>query len=233
MLILFDIDLTLVRSHGVGMACMERAGRDTFGDLCSPAGIPFGGQLDPIIFDGMLAAAGLAPTPDTRAKLTARYVELMEGELGASPVGVRAQALPGVVELLDALERTPVTLGLLTGNLEPTGRLKLRSAGLDAERFAVRVWGDDGPPDRPHRSHLPPVALERFRVLRGVPAPPERVVIVGDTVRDVEAARTNGCRSLAVATGRDSAEVLAAAGADRVVGTLEEAVGMLDWMVGS
>lgn len=232
MLILFDIDLTLIRSHGVGLACMERAGRELFGERCTPAGIGFGGQLDPIIFDLMLAAAELQPTPDARARLAARYVELMEAELANAVVGERAQALSGVTEVLQALERTDVTLGLLTGNLEPTGRLKLRAAGLDADRFAVRVWGDDGPAETPHRSHLPPVAFERFRVLRGLAAPAERVLIVGDTVRDVEAARANGCRSLAVATGRDSAEVLAAAGADRVVGTLDEALAMVDWMVG-
>jgi len=49
------------------------------------------------------------------------------------------------------------------------------------------------------------------------PVDPRRVVIVGDTPRDVECAHAHGCFAFAVATGRYSAEALAAAGADRVV----------------
>lgn len=48
------------------------------------------------------------------------------------------------------------------------------------------------------------------------------VLVVGDTPRDVEAARYAGAISVAVASGHFSKEELAAAGADHVLGSLEE-----------
>jgi phosphoglycolate phosphatase len=46
------------------------------------------------------------------------------------------------------------------------------------------------------------------------------VIIVGDTPRDVDCGRTNGCTTFAVATGRFGVEELRAAGADHVVADL-------------
>ena len=113
-----------------------------------------------------------------------------------------------MLELLAQLRaEQPATLGLLTGNYAETGALKLRAAGIDPEWFAIGAWGDMAA----ERHALVPVALAQ---LAQAP-PPEHVIIVGDTVRDVECAQKNGCACIAVASGGSSASELVAAGRGR------------------
>jgi len=51
--------------------------------------------------------------------------------------------------------------------------------------------------------------------------------IIGDTPKDIACARAIGARCLAVATGSFDAVQLEAHGADRVVGSLDQATGWL------
>lgn len=230
MLLLFDIDLTLIDSGGVGMRSMVAAGRRLHGPAFSAEGIPFGGQLDPIILTLMLERAGVEPTPAAMLAVREAYHGELESVMRAPGL---ARTLPGVCELLAALEAhaSGPTLGLLTGNFEETGRLKLRGAGLDPDLFEVRVWGDESPHTPPLREHLPPVGMTRWTALRGMPLEPACVTIIGDTEHDVRAARANGCRVLGVATGRTPAATLTAAGADRVVEDLSDTQGVLRWLM--
>lgn len=230
-LILFDIDLTLLESGGAGISAIDAAARETFGDDCNAEGLDFGGQLDPLIMGAMLRRAGIEPTPDHIRAIADRYVEILTERLRPG----EARTLPGVTALLDALEALPErdrpALGLLTGNLEPTGSLKLRSAGLDPERFVVRVWGSDSPHDPPARDHLPPVGMDRYAALHARTLEPERVVVIGDTEHDIRCARVNRCRSLAVATGRLSLDTLLQAGADHAVPDLSATEEILAWLL--
>ena len=134
-----------------------------------------------------------------------------------------ARALPGVHDLLNTLHPCEgVCTGLLTGNFEPTGCIKLTACGIDPSRFALRVWGDECT-RRPHtRDELPEIALRRYAQTRGQPIDPGAVWIIGDTPHDVNCARANGCRSLAVATGKYDVATLAAAGADAVAADLSD-----------
>ncbi len=229
MLILFDIDMTLLESKGVGLRSMVEAGRSLFGDHFNADGISFGGQLDPLILNLMLAQSGVEPTPEAHANLREAYVARLARAISAPGT---ARALPGAIALLDALDAAGhrEALGVLTGNFEESGRLKLRAAGIDPDRFAVHVWGDDSPHDPPAREHLPPVGVERHAVRTGVTLGMDRVTLIGDTAHDVRAARMNGCRVLGVATGRTNADELARAGADRVVDTLSDTQEILRWL---
>src|SRR4029079_15724715 len=88
------------------------------------------------------------------------------------------------------------TLGLVTGNYARAVPLKLRAVGIDPAQFVVGAFGDDAPT----RPELVRLAIDRWRA-RGAHPDPARVVVIGDTPRDVDCARKNGCRSVAVATG--------------------------------
>jgi phosphoglycolate phosphatase-like HAD superfamily hydrolase len=79
----------------------------------------------------------------------------------------------------------------------------------------------------PTRPELVGLAIERWRA-RGARPDPDRVVVIGDTPRDVDCARKNGCRSVAVATGWHTASALEAAGADVVLRDLTELPAALD-----
>jgi phosphoglycolate phosphatase len=229
MLILFDIDMTLVTTHGSGVRCLNDAGKALFGDGFSSTGIEYGGRLDPLIIHDLLVNARVEPSAEHAAALRAGYAQRMQAlhESGDA----KSDALPGTHDLVDALaDIEGITLGLLTGNFEETGTLKVRHAGFAMHPFAVRVWGDCSPHTPPHRSHLPPVGIERFAALHGRAIDPQQVVIIGDTVHDVSCALDNGCRVLAVATGHHPADQLTQAGAHRVVGDLTRTEELVEWL---
>lgn len=219
MLILFDIDATLLVTMRAGVRAMEEAGRVLHGPEFTFAGVEFAGRLDPLILRDLLSRNGVDPTAEAVGRMKAEYVRRLPGWL-SRPGATRA--LPGVHALLDALEaRGGVTLGVLTGNFEASGMMKLRAAGLDPERFAVRVWGDESPRGaEASRRDLPPVGLARYRARTGREA--SGAVIVGDAPHDVDCARAHGLRSLGVATGLHGEEELSAAGASRVVRDLSD-----------
>lgn len=227
MLVLFDIDRTLLETDAAGIACLLDAGRSLFGPSFTVDGVLFGGRLDPLIIRDMLAASGVKPSAEHAIAMRRAYHERMAVAMARAG---SARALAGALALVGAVEAVEgATIGLLTGNFEETGRLKLSAAGFDPDRFAVRVWGDECPCDPPAREHLPPVGVERYAALRG--RPPERVVIIGDTIHDVACGLAHGCAVLAVATGHDTPEQLARAGAHRVVEDLRDTRGIVEWIV--
>lgn len=231
MLILFDIDATLLTTGGAGITAMGHAGRDLFGGHFNERSVEYAGRLDPLIIADLLAAHALEPTSDAMARFRAAYHAHLGVLLSASGV---AEPCPGVIDLLDALAGAEgVTLGLLTGNFPETGALKLRAGGIDPDRFAVSAWGCDSPLDPPAREHLPPVAMERYRVLHEREIAGDRVTIIGDTPHDVSCGKAHGCRVLAVATGMFPVEALDAAGADRAVRTLEDTAEIARWLLSS
>ncbi|USN99729.1 MAG: haloacid dehalogenase-like hydrolase [Phycisphaeraceae bacterium] len=226
MLILFDIDLTLVNTRGAGRDAMVEAGRAVFGKPLNRDGVDFAGRLDPVILRDLIAASGHKATHEAIAAARAAYAELLPGYLEG-----RSAPLPGALELVDRVNREPgVTIGLLTGNFEETGRLKLEASGFDPDRFAVRVWGDDSPHDPPRREDLPPVGIARYETRHG--HLPTETVIVGDTPHDVSCALANACRVLAVATGYTDATTLRAAGAHRVADDLTDTANLAAWLIG-
>jgi phosphoglycolate phosphatase len=225
LLLLFDIDMTLITTGGSGMKALREAGADLFGPAFTTEGIEFAGRLDPLIIGDMLRLNGVEDSAQHRGALRAGYRRHLEARLREPGI---ARALPGVHDLLGLLGGADVTLGLLTGNFEETGTLKLRASGLDPGAFEVRVWGDDAGGLMPRRQDLVPVGVERFERLRQRKA--KGVTIIGDTPHDVECAKAHGRRCLAVATGQYAAETLR--GADLVVGDLSDARGVAGWLVG-
>jgi phosphoglycolate phosphatase len=98
-------------------------------------------------------------------------------------------------------------LALVTGNLEPIARMKLRAAGI-GHHFAKGQGGFGS--DAEDRAELPRIARRRAAA---PPWPRERTVVIGDTPRDIACARADGVRVAAVATGPFAVEALADADA--------------------
>lgn len=228
MLLLFDIDLTLLTTEGAGMAALGDAGRELFGPHFDETRTDYGGRLDPVIITNLLLANNLEPTDDRRAAMRQGYRKHLAPHLAAR----NSRALPGVHDLIAALAPRPaLTLGLLTGNFRETGLMKLHAARIDPSPFELNVWGDESPHPDPQREHLPAVALDRYRAAHAAPLPPHHATIIGDTVHDVSCALANGCRVLAVATGHASHTDLTAAGAHRVVNDLTNTQDILSWLL--
>ncbi len=227
LLLLFDIDLTLISTAGAGMEALTRAGRDLHGPHFTSTGIEFAGRLDPVIISDLLVLNGAAPTPAAAVAMRDGYARHLAAML---PTWHTRRALPGVHELLMALtSRQDVTMGLLTGNFQRTGEMKLRACGVDPGFFSVAAWGDESPHSPALREHLVPIAQSRWP---GVGAARRRdTVVIGDTPHDVACARAHGARCLAVATGHSPLDQLAAAGADRAVPDLSDTQDVLKWLV--
>ena len=218
-LVLFDIDGTLLWSDGAGRSAIRQALLAETGATGPIDGFRFDGKMDPQIVSELMRGAG-HPDADSPSRIDAvcdRYVALLERELANGSRKVRA--LPGVMALLDALDRaTEVVVGLLTGNIEAGARLKLRAAGIDFDRFRVGAFGSDAPA----RSGLPQIAAARAAgLMEGTPAG-DQIVIIGDTPADVTCGVGIGARPIAVATGSYTADELAAAGAHTVFEDLSD-----------
>jgi phosphoglycolate phosphatase len=221
-LVLFDIDGTLLRAQGLGLVVMERVGRRLLGPTFTLEGIDFGGALDPWIFREAAGRLGHDDSSHLHPEFRDAYLaelarELDEGER-------RPILLPGVLAALAAFRDDPIaTLGLVTGNYGRAVPLKLRAAGIDPAQFVVGAFGDDAPT----RPDLVRLAMEQWRA-RGADPDPRRVVVIGDTPRDIDCAKKNGCRSIAVATGWHTVEQLEAGGADLVLRDLTGLITELD-----
>lgn len=223
MLVLFDIDGTLLRTDGGGVRAFLQALHGVRpGRPWSLDGIPVAGQLDTRILRTLCERAGEPHHGALVEEFRVRYRSALEAELAARP----ARAMPGMASLVQALRSTEgVTVGLLTGNFSETGRMKVASAGFEPEWFDVNAFAEDGLT----RRDLPPVARARHAERTGRAIPPERTVIVGDTPDDIDCARSNGCRSLGVATGIHTLEELATAGACRSVTDCSRTDELLRW----
>lgn len=210
-LVLFDIDGTLVSAGGVSARAFGEALLETFGTTGETGGFDYSGKTDPQIVRELMRSAGLSDE-----EIESRRPRALESYRERLAVTIRPEHVtpkPGMGPLLETLDRRPeVTLALLTGNLEPTARLKLEP--VDANRFfPFGAFGSD----HENRYELPRVAQERARAALGVWFDGGDMVIVGDSVHDVLCGRDLGVRAVAVATGRTSAARLAAVGPDALL----------------
>jgi phosphoglycolate phosphatase len=202
---LFDIDGTLLSSHGAGKRALEAALVAHFGTP-GPRGYRYDGKTDRQIARDLMRSAGFddAAIDARMPSVLEHYLVGLRRELSAAPAAPRVH--PGVRELLDALERrADVTIGLLTGNIEGGARAKLEAANLGADRFRVGAFGSD----HERRDALPAIARARACALLEREIADGALVIIGDTPSDITCGRSVGARAIGVATGWYAAEALA------------------------
>lgn len=226
-LILFDIDGTLVSTHGAGSRAVRRALLEVYGETGPIDSYDFHGRTDPQIVRELLRMAGLSDEAinDRIDGLWEIYLEGLEHELSGPQAN--AHPLPGVVPLLDALHATRDDLvALLTGNIEPGARLKLSAVGL-WDRFDFGAYGSD----HERRDRLPEVARRRARERTGLAFNGRDIVVIGDTPFDVTCGQSLGVWTVAVATGKHTPSELREAGADAVFEDLSDTGAVLDAIV--
>lgn len=229
MLILFDIDATLIKTSGLGIKAMGLAGRELFGESFNEQVVEYAGRLDPLIISDLLKAHAIDEIGPNVTRFRAGYRRHLETLLATPGTG---KTCPGVPELLAHLrEHKHLTLGLLTGNFPETGRIKLRACGIDTDHFSINAWGDESPHVIPARDHLPPVAIARYTRLKGTTIDPRQVTIIGDTPHDIACAKAHNCRSLGVATGQFSLDSLNKCAPTRAVADLSNTRDIAAWLL--
>jgi phosphoglycolate phosphatase-like HAD superfamily hydrolase len=150
------------------------------------------------------------------------YTEALAGAFGARQalLAQKGRLLPGAREALIAVGRLPgVVQTVLTGSIQPNALAKLRAFGLAA--LVEPELGGYGSAAYP-RGTLLQVTRARAAEAHGVTFAERATAYIGDSPRDVEAARIGGAWAIMVASGRATHAELAAAGADAVLADLTD-----------
>lgn len=200
-LVLFDIDGTLLTTNGLAVKAMLAAVEGTYGVTTSWDSAAMNGKTELWIIHKLLGDAGM-PHGEVRPQLPrlwSRYTEALQERLTPDNVTV----FPGVRELLRLLAgRGEMLVGLLTGNIESSAKVKLNTAGL--EGFALGAFGEH----HQDRSDLPAIAVEAAERISGTRFSGGRITIIGDTPNDIACGRHLDVNAIAVATGRYGLEEL-------------------------
>jgi phosphoglycolate phosphatase len=207
-LAVFDCDGTLVDSqHRIGAAmCAAFAGRGH-------------AKPDPVLVRRVVglslveAVARLLPGHAAEEHaVTANLYKAAFGDLRQR--GEHDEPLyPGALEALDAIEGMGFLLGIATGKSLRGLRAVLARHGLEG-RFVTLQTADQAP-GKPH-----PAMLQQAIAEAG--SSPERAVMIGDTVFDIEMGRNAGVLPLGVAWGYHDPHELSGAGAMAVAASFAD-----------
>jgi phosphoglycolate phosphatase-like HAD superfamily hydrolase len=213
LLLLFDIDGTLVRRAG---AAHVEALREAIHEVhhvdvsrprtsISPAGRTDGEIARLLLLDAGVSALDIDEhASEVRDQCCSNYARLC-------PPDLSDMLVPGIADLVGWLAaREDVRLSLVTGNFEPVARLKLKRAGI-GRHFPPGQGGFGS--DSEDRAALPGIARKRAGH-DGISHPRARTIVIGDTPRDIACARADDVRCFAVTTGPHRADDLT--GADAV-----------------
>jgi phosphoglycolate phosphatase-like HAD superfamily hydrolase len=215
-LVLFDIDGTLLLTHGAGMRALNRAFEVNHVLADAVKAVHPDGKTDPQIVREIMKICGRDSecTSEMFASFFTSYLSFLKEEMA---VCTQLRIMPGVRELLARLAGEPsLCVGVATGNIEEGAWLKLRYARLHSF-FHFGGFGSDAE----DRTELIRQAIARGTALVA-PRPVEASFVIGDTPRDIIHGKAAAARTIAVATGTYSLETLQSHQPDLAVPTLEE-----------
>ncbi|MEO8903655.1 MAG: haloacid dehalogenase-like hydrolase [Polyangiaceae bacterium] len=204
---LFDIDGTLIVTGGTGRRSVNRAFLKLYGRADACDSIAFDGMTDRLIARMGLEAIGVEASAEAIDGWLAEYLIALEDEVTRAE-GTSFRLLPGMAAAIAAAHSADMAVGLGTGNVRQGARIKLERVGVH-QHFRFGGFGCDAEA-RPEVIRL---GAERGAEQLGVPLAECRVVVIGDTPRDVDAAQAIGAECIAVATGRYSVSDLKTSGA--------------------
>jgi phosphoglycolate phosphatase len=222
-LLLWDVDHTLIENSGVSKAVYARAFEIMTGSV--PEDQPrTDGRTDYDIMRNLFVANGVEFTAKDAAAYPSALVNAM-GELHPRLMG-DGFMLPGVTGALEAVAKIPgIVQSVLTGNIRPNAEAKLRLLGDQARLLDLDVGGYGS--DDVVRPRLVGAAQRKASEKYGVTFGPASTVLVGDTERDVAAALEGGAMIVGVATGVTSEQQLRHAGAHVVLPNLIDSAGFV------
>lgn len=221
--VIFDLDGTLLTTGGAGAIAWSRAFEEIHGKPVDIERVTESGMTDhEVAMTALATVLEREPTEDDLIEITRPYLRYLPEAVAASKC---YRVEPGIPELLERLSGEGFPLGLTTGNIEPAARIKLERAGLN-RFFAFGGYGSDAT-DRADLTrqaiNLGIVTAAGGRFPNGSPSrlTLNDFIAVGDTPRDVDAAREAGIRVVTVATGLFDLETLQATGPDWALATVE------------
>jgi phosphoglycolate phosphatase len=212
--VLFDVDETLVHTGGSGARSWKVAFDKLYGIPADIGDHTSAGETDPQVARATFKAVIKREPSDE--ELDQIYVQYLLNLADDILVSEQYRMLPGADTCLAELGQRGVLLGLVSGAMEGAARTKLIPANLN-RFFLFGAYGSDSA----DREELTGIAIEKAgRLHAGLQ--PDDVFVVGDTPRDIDAGRAAGAVSVGVATGNFSVAELTDAGADFVLSSLND-----------
>ncbi|MBI4302951.1 MAG: HAD family hydrolase [Chloroflexi bacterium] len=201
-LIIFDMDQTLVDFIPVHDEVARRLFRKFFDVEARLTEIDFAGRG---LADNFTELARLKNVPpegiSARSKELLEYYDAVFGEL--IPKDGTKYILPGVEKLLDELSRTDNIVVLYTGDSPAIVNHVFKSTGL-GKYFKFHFFGTEVKT----RADMVRQAIEKAEELTGKTFRSRDIVVIGDSVRDVECGKQFNALTIAVGTGFHSKEKL-------------------------
>lgn len=227
-LVLFDLDGTLVCCGGAGRNALLKAVEELYGKKPELEFSSISGRTDLDNFSLVygLVKKGQKPSAAELKKIKAKYLELLPGELHAVIRAKKYDLVPGAKAFLKKLsQEKDVILGLGTGNLQEGARMKLENSGLN-KYFELGGFGEDGHT----REEMLEAAVKRAEKKHKIQLKPENVYVIGDTHRDVCAAKNCGFHSAVLTGGFGDAQKIQRAAAELETKDLKDLTTLYVWL---
>ena len=219
-MVLFDIDGTLLDTHGFGREAFIRGLARMTGERDELEYVSFAGNTDRNVLDQVMARRKVHFGEEEIRRIFACIAGELKGLLQANP----GQEIKGARGLLEVLAEKGAALGLVTGNIRECAFLKLGSVGFD-RFFGFGGFGDQ----HAERSKIATSALAEAAEIGILPEPSE-ICLIGDTPYDVAAGLDIGVSVIGVATGKYGEEELIKSGATLTVANYSDLERLLDWL---
>ena len=220
-LVLFDIDGTLLSTTGHGVEAMMLAYTAVWGRDPRQVAYSMSGKTERRISFELLEKLGFS-REEVEPRLS-DWFELYPRELEKCIAPETTRVFPGVRELVEAVSNEPnLVLGLLTGNCEAAAKIKLDTAGLNG--FQVGAFGEH----HEDRADLVPLAIRAAQRTLGRNFSEASIMVIGDTPNDSHCGKASGASTIAVATGRYTADELATHDPDHVFESFAEVDAVLE-----
>lgn len=200
-LLLFDIDGTLIDTNSAGKHALEHAFMKILRRDISRLSYSLCGRTDTAIIKDIINQLGLKYTENLGKSILKYYIKFLPHKLKAAK---NARIFKGVKEVLFKIKRNEkLFLALLTGNIRKGAFIKLDFFGL-GDFFKIGAFGDDDI----KRENLVPIAIKRANQYFKQNFYKEEILIIGDAIGDIKAAKANNIDILCVSTGLTPKEEL-------------------------
>ena len=227
-LVLFDLDGTLVDAGGCGRRALVKAIETLYNTTPQFEHALISGRTDldnfSIVYS--LIKNGKKPTAAEMKKMKTKYLEILPQEVHASMRCKKYDLVPGVEKFLTLLSKEKdVVLGLGTGNLKKGAQLKLAPSKL-GKYFSVGGYGEDGHT----REDMLRAAVKRAEKKYKTKFEPSQVYVIGDTHRDIVAAKNCGFHSAVLTSGFGDAQKIQRAAAELEVQDFKDVSTLCVWL---
>jgi phosphoglycolate phosphatase len=195
--LLWDIDGTLLNTHGAGVKPLERAILDVFGYQVALERGRYSGYTDyEIIADLVESDLNDDSVSEKFEEVLNKYTQDLKAALILSP----ASPLGKIKETLRELRfSTPLKSFIGTGNFEPAASVKLESVGLQENFLEKDIFGATS--SRKRRVEIINYAASKL-IADCTP------IVIGDAPADIFAAKKNNLGVIATPTGHHSYDEL-------------------------